>query len=120
MRIPLWLRTRVLERPFCIESGGKMKQHQSQRNEPSLQLGQTREGKPYILAGTDFERHKVISGITGAGKSYFLASLLLFLFSQGFTVVLIDPNGDLAKLFITILAGSDYFTDPRAFEKLWY
>src|SRR4051812_42050120 len=97
-----------------------MKQHQWPHNEPFLQIGHTREGKPFILTGTDFERHKVISGITGAGKSYFLASLLLFLFSQGFTIVLIDPNGDLAKLFVTVLAGSDYFTDPRAYEKLWY
>lgn len=106
--------------PFCIESGGQMKQRQLPHNEPSLQLGHTSEGKPFTLTGSDFERHKTISGITGAGKSYFLASLLLFLFSQGFTVVLIDPNGDLAKLFITVLAASDYFTDPRAYEKLWY
>jgi hypothetical protein len=106
---------------FCIESGGKtVKAHQWQRNEPSLQLGTTSSGKPFVLTGTDFERHKLISGITGSGKSYFLASLILFLFSQGFTVLLIDPNGDLAKLIITVLAGSDYFTDPRAYERLWY
>jgi hypothetical protein len=97
-----------------------MKQPRLRQNEPFLQLGHTREGKPFVLTGTDFERHKVISGITGSGKSYFLASLLLFLFSQGVTVLLIDPNGDLAKLIITLLAGSDYFTDPRAYQRLWY
>src|SRR5712691_4129832 len=97
-----------------------MKQRQLPHNEPFLQLGHTRESKPFTLAGTAFEQHKTISGITGAGKSYFLASLLLFLFSQGFTVLLIDPNGDLAKLIMNLLAGSDYFSDPRGFEKLYY
>jgi hypothetical protein len=97
-----------------------MKQHRLQHNEPFLQLGHTREGKPFVLTGTDFERHKLISGITGSGKSFLIASLMLFLFSLGFTVILIDPNGDLTKLIITLLAGSDYFSDPRAYEKLYY
>lgn len=89
--------------------------------QPSLILGHTIEGKQtFALRGTDFERHKVISGITGSGKSYFLASIFLLIFRLGISVVLIDPNGDLAKLILTLLAGSDYFTDPRSYSRLWY
>lgn len=89
--------------------------------QPSLVLGHTVEGKQmFALTGTDFERHKVISGITGAGKSYILASIFLLLFRLKISVVLIDPNGDLAKLILILLAGSDYFADPRSFSRLWY
>ena len=89
--------------------------------QPSLVLGHTVEGKHlFALSGTDFEKHKVISGITGAGKSFFLASIFLWLFRLGVTVLLIDPNGDLAKLILTLLASSDYFTNPRAYARLWY
>ena len=94
--------------------------HRWQPNEPVLKLGHTREGKPFTLTGQDFARHKHIMGISGSGKSYFLASLALLLFRQGVSFCLVDPHGDLAKLILTLLAGSDYFTDPRAYEKLWY
>src|SRR2546421_7354498 len=97
-----------------------MKQHQWQHNEPSLQLGHTREGKPFTLTGELFARHKHIMGISGSGKSYFLASLAVLLFSQGISFCLFDPHGDLAKLILALLAGSDYFSDPRGFEKLYY
>src|SRR5260370_107834 len=105
---------------FVFGRGEKMKQHQWPRNESFLQLGHTREGKPFTLTGTDFERHKHIMGISGSGKSYFLASLALLLFSQGISFCLLDPHGDLAKLILTLLAGSDYFTDLRAYDRLWY
>src|SRR6266700_1087435 len=97
-----------------------MKRHQLPHNQPSLQLGHTREGMPFTLTGSDFARHKHIMGISGSGKSYFLASLALLLFSQGIAFCLIDPHGDLAKLILTLLAGSDYFTDRRAYDRLWY
>jgi|GEM_PF-3501181 len=94
---------------------------QLQPSQPYLQLGSYGESKrQFILRGTDFERHKVISGITGAGKSFFLASIFLLIFRLGITVLLIDPNGDLAKLILTLLASSDYFTHPLAFSRLWY
>jgi hypothetical protein len=89
--------------------------------QPSLVLGHTVEGKQmFALSGTAFDQHKVISGITGAGKSFFLASIFLLIFRLGITVVLIDPNGDLAKLILTLLASSDYFTDSRSYSRLWY
>src|SRR5205823_11878534 len=88
--------------------------------QPSLQLGHTREGKPFTLTGELFARHKHIMGISGSGKSYFLASLAVLLFSQGISFCLFDPHGDLAKLIVTVLAGSDYFTDLRAYDRLWY
>src|SRR6266581_2690752 len=117
------LLTRYYIRPGGVEmpSQWSLKMSKLQRNEPFLQLGTTGEGKrPFILSGTDFERHKVISGITGAGKSFFLASIYLLLFRLGITVLLIDPNGDLAKLIITLLASSNYFTHPLAYSRLWY
>src|SRR6266487_491218 len=97
-----------------------MKRHQLPHNQPSLQLGHTREGMPFTLTGSDFARHKHIMGISGSGKSYFLASLALLLFSQGIAFCLIDPHGDLAKLVLTLLAGSDFYSNPRAYDRLWY
>jgi hypothetical protein len=93
-------------------------QHKPQ---PSLVLGSTVEGnKRVTLTGFDFERHKHIIGVSGSGKSSFLASCALLLLRQGVPFCLIDPHGDLAKLILSLLAGSDFFRNPRAYERFWY
>src|SRR2546428_8447513 len=94
----------------------------SQRNvQPSLPLGYTVEGNKFVtLTGIDFERHKHIIGISGSGKSSFLASCALLLLRQSVPFTLIDPHGDLCKLILSLLVSSDFFRNPRAYEKLWY
>src|SRR5438552_17302222 len=89
-------------------------------NTRSLVLGTTGEGLQYALLDQYFERHKWVLGISGSGKSYFLASLICQIFALGISFCLIDPHGDLAKLVLKLLAQYNYFSDSRAFQKLLY
>src|SRR5438876_1763439 len=94
---------------------------QLQRNKRTLPLGHTVEGNKLVaLDGFNFERHKHIIGISGSGKSSFIASIVVFLLRQGIAFCLIDPHGDLAKLVLTLLAGSDFYSNPKAYDRLWY
>src|SRR5215471_12040744 len=68
--------------------------------QPFLLLGSTSEGKAVTLTGSDFKQHKVISGITGSGKSTFLAWIALSLLRQAVAFTLIDPHGDLCRLIL--------------------
>lgn len=87
----------------------------------TLPLGHTVEGNKLVtLTGIDFERHKHIIGISGSGKSSFLATIALLLLRQGVPFTLIDPHADLSKLILSLLASSDFYTNPRAYENLWY
>src|SRR5437588_2099800 len=86
---------------------------------PLLVLGSDAGGK-FILTGSDFELHKVISGITGSGKSTFLAWIALSLLRQGVAFSLIDPHGDLCRLILQLLLSSDFFSNKKSFEKLWF
>src|ERR1700681_1176677 len=87
---------------------------------PFLLLGHAERGQPVIVTGSDFERHKVISGITGSGKSTFLAWIALSLLTQGVAFTLIDPHGDLCRLILQLLLTTDFFSSPKSFEKLWF
>lgn len=94
---------------------------QLRRNKPTLPLGHTVEGNKLVaLDGFNFERHKHIIGISGSGKSSFIASIVVFLLRLGIAFCLIDPHGDLAKLVLTLLAGSDFYSNPKAYDRLWY
>jgi hypothetical protein len=89
--------------------------------QPSLALGSTVEGNKLVtLTGFDFERHKHIIGVSGSGKSSFLASCAILLLKQGVPFTLIDPHGDLCKLILSLLASSDFFRNPKAYDRLWY
>src|SRR5713226_7477575 len=90
------------------------------KGQPFLLLGSTSGGNAVTLTGADFERHKVISGITGSGKSTFLAWIALSLLRQGIAFSLIDPHGDLCRLILQLLLSSNFFSSPTSFEKLWF
>ncbi|HYT41176.1 MAG TPA: ATP-binding protein, partial [Methylomirabilota bacterium] len=93
-------------------------QHKPQ---PSLVLGSTVGGNKLVtLTGIDFERHKVLSGISGSGKSTFIAWIAVSLLRQSIPFIIIDPHGSLAKLILSLLASSDYFRNPKAYDRLWY
>jgi len=87
----------------------------------SLPLGHTVEGNKLVtLDGISFIQHKHIIGISGSGKSSFIASIAVFLLRLGVSFCLIDPHGDLAKLILSLLASSDFYNNPRAYDRLWY
>ncbi|MGH2495785.1 MAG: helicase HerA domain-containing protein [Ktedonobacteraceae bacterium] len=87
--------------------------------QPFLLLGTGNRGQ-VILSGSDFERHKVISGITGSGKSTFLAWIALSLLRQGVGFSLIDPHSDLSRLILQLLMQTDFFSNKKSFEKLLF
>ncbi len=97
-----------------------MTQEQWQPRQPRLVLGTTGEGQSVALTGPLFERHRHIMGISGSGKSFALAGYILQLLAQGVSFCLLDPHGDLAKLVLRLLASSTFFSDTRAYERLWY
>src|SRR5437763_1244865 len=90
------------------------------KHQPFLLLGHTSSGTPVTLQGSDFERHKVCSGITGSGKSTFLAWIAVSLLRLGVSFSLIDPHGDLCRLILQLLLSSDFFSSPKSFERLWF
>lgn len=57
-------------------------------------------------------------GLTGQGKSKFLASLFVQLFKQGIGCALIDPHADLANDILGALTDAGHFAHPDARERL--
>src|SRR5712692_3564253 len=90
-------------------------QHKPQ---PFLFLGTTSEGESITLTGQEFQRFLWVSGLTGAGKSTFLAWIVLSLLRLSITVVLIDPHGDLARLIVNLLTSTDFY--PHGFDRLHF
>ncbi len=88
--------------------------------QPFLHLGTTPEGESIMLTGQEFSRFKWVQGISGSGKSTFEAWIALSLLRLGITVLLIDPHGDLARLILGLLAASDFFKNPKSFERLYF
>src|SRR5437868_5464993 len=75
---------------------------------------------PYSLSGKKLSTHMKIMGVSGMGKSYFIAKAAADLISQGVSVSLIDPHHDLAHDTLRLLFERGYFTHPHAYKKLWY
>src|SRR3954470_4055545 len=76
--------------------------------------------RPYTLDARQLASHKHVIGLTGQGKSKFLASLFVQLHTQGIACALIDPHADLATDVLGLLydAGTIRTLDPT--EKLVY
>src|SRR5215208_5924034 len=64
--------------------------------------------------------HFHVIGVSGSGKSRFLAGLYLELLRAGLSASLVDPHGDLARLVLAHLVADGYFAQPGAREKLLY
>src|SRR5439155_5265630 len=75
---------------------------------------------PYRLSGKKLKTHMKIMGLSGMGKSYFIAKAATDLINQGIPVSLIDPHTDLAHDTLRLLYESGYFNKPHAYDKLWY
>jgi len=64
--------------------------------------------------------HMHVMGITGSGKSRFLAGLFLSLYEAGLSATLIDPHGDLSRLVLGKLVERGVYNDPGSFERILY
>src|SRR5581483_3391492 len=64
--------------------------------------------------------HVHVIGVSGSGKSRFLATLFLSILRAGLSATLIDPHGDLARLVLGHLVADGTFNDPRSFDRIAY
>src|SRR5215210_4309650 len=91
------------------------------RREPSwlrrlLVLG----GAPFAIPVVDAQTHMHVIGVSGSGKSRFLAGLYLNLLARGRPATLIDPHGDLARLVLAHLVARGLYKHPDAFRRVLY
>lgn len=92
-------------------------------NANSIKLGTY--GPFFLPLSLKFSRREVSThfhciGISGSGKSRFLAGLYLGLLKAGLSATLIDPHGDLARLVLAHLVAAGYFDRPDAYQQLIY
>ena len=64
--------------------------------------------------------HMHVIGVSGSGKSRFLAGLYLDLLTHGLPATLIDPHGDLARLILAHLVAAGFYDQPGAYQRLVY
>ncbi len=64
--------------------------------------------------------HLRVAGVSGMGKSRYLAHLFLSLIRQGYAATLLDPHADTARLILGHLVAGGFYTDPTAFERVAY
>jgi Helicase HerA, central domain/Type IV secretion-system coupling protein DNA-binding domain len=74
----------------------------------------------YNLSGSDVRTHVHVIGVSGSGKSRFLAGLYVNLINRGFPATLIDPHGDLAQLVLTTLVASGAYDTSEGFDRVLY
>jgi hypothetical protein len=75
---------------------------------------------PYQLPPDLITSHGYCIGTSGSGKSYFLLSLMLQLFSLEYPFTLIDPHGDLANMLLDCLIAQGVYRDPAAYERILF
>src|SRR4051794_7208281 len=93
------------------------------RGQPKLLLGTAARGpfaRPVKLPLSRFNTSAHIIGLSGSGKSRFLAHLYLSLLAHGCAATLLDVHGDLARLVLAQLVHRGTFRDGTAFERIRY
>ncbi len=93
---------------------------QSSAPSRSIVLGTGATGRPVLLTGRQVATHKRVWGLTGSGKSMFLAALAVQLLNNGIACAVIDPHGDLVEDILRILLKTGYFEQAEALERLRY
>lgn len=95
----------------------------SPRRRAALILGTTGHPllrRPFVIGPEGVAAHKHVIGLTGQGKSKFLASLFVQLVSQDIGCALIDPHADLASDILGALADRKFFDHPDARKRLYF
>jgi DNA helicase HerA-like ATPase len=90
---------------------------------PGLRLGSIGGGwrrQPLIIPRAQITTHGHVIGVSGSGKSRFLAALYLTLLHNGLPATLVDPHGDLARLVLSYLVAGGVYDRPEAFERILY
>jgi hypothetical protein len=93
------------------------------RNHPTLPLGT--HGPAWFRRVVALPLHQVkthlhVIGVSGSGKSRFLAGLYLNLLRRHLPATLIDPHGDLAQLVLAHLVAGGVYRRPDAFARVLY
>jgi hypothetical protein len=68
----------------------------------------------------EVKSHMHVIGVSGSGKSRFLAGLFLSLLRRRLPAMLIDPHGDLAQLVLAHLVASGTYRRADAFDRVIY
>lgn len=76
--------------------------------------------RPFRLTSEQGRTHFHVIGVSGFGKSRFLAGLYLEILRAGLSATLIDPQGDLARLVLAQLVARGVYRDEAAFERILY
>src|SRR5574337_623409 len=93
------------------------------RHPPTLVLGTTahRFWPVALQLGLAQARaHMHVIGVSGSGKSRFLAGLYLELLRHQLPATLIDPHGDLAQLILAHLVARGAYRSPATFDRIVY
>lgn len=72
------------------------------------------------LSSAELQTHMHVIGVSGAGKSRFLAGLFLALLEAGLPATLVDPHGDLAPLVLAHLVARGVYQNQAAYERIRY
>src|SRR4051812_25298714 len=93
------------------------------RSRPYIPLGTY--GPPLLqrqfgLSRDEARSHMHVIGVSGSGKSRFLAGLFIKLINNEDNATLIDPHGDLARLVLAQLVASGAYDQPAAYERIRY
>lgn len=62
--------------------------------------------------------HCLVSGVTGAGKSYFAAALAASAMAAGMQVIVPDITGSTSRILLKILLTTGFFRSPDAYKRL--
>jgi hypothetical protein len=84
-----------------------------------------RRPRQFSLTPQQLKSHVHVIGVSGSGKSRFLAHLYLSLLSQGYPATLIDHHGELAELVLASLVAKGTYRrrqagSPDPFERVLY
>ncbi len=90
---------------------------------PHLTLGRQGAGpfsRPYKLPLSETASHVHVQGLSGVGKSRFLAGFFLELLKSGLPATVVDPHGDLYRLLLASLVDSGLLDDPKVRERILF
>jgi hypothetical protein len=74
----------------------------------------------YRLSAHEIATHKHVIGLTGQGKSKFLANYALQLFEQGVPFCLVDPHAELADDVLLLFSDRGHFPGVRPHSRIRY
>lgn len=87
---------------------------------PFGRVGDGWRASTLTLSTRELATHLHVIGVSGSGKSRFLAGLFLAMLRLGMPVTLVDPHGDLARLVLAHLVNGGFYKNTAAYDRLLY